>query len=87
VFKGDSMRYWSGMLNHHETRLHGFDSFQGLPEDFDVYGPYIKGAFDVNGEVPHIEDSRVEFIKESALRFRLVSADYSLNTVFFECVK
>ncbi len=152
VFKGDSMRYWSSALKHPETKLHGFDSFEGLPEDFDVV--YTRATHDVKGEIPQIDDTRVqffkgwfnevlptyhlpkhealvitldadlysstiyvlrylrpfitpgtfiyfddlsrpdheprafnEFIKESALRFRLVSADYSLNTAFFECVK
>ena len=154
VFKGASMRYWSAALNHPETRLHGFDSFEGLPEDFDVDGPHTKGAFDVGGKVPQMDDSRVQFFKgwfnevlptyqlpkhevlvialdadlysstryvlhrlhpfikpgtfiyfddmsrpeheprafkefmqESGLRFRLVAADYSLNTAFFECVR
>jgi len=154
VFRGASMRYWSSALKHPKTRLHGFDSFEGLPEDFDVDGPYVKGTFDVGGEIPQIDDSRVqffkgwfdevlptyqlpdhevlvivldadlysstlyvlrhlrpfitpgtfiyfddmsrpdheprafrEFMKESGLGFRLVSADYSLNTAFFECVK
>jgi hypothetical protein len=154
VFRGASMRYWSSALKHPEARLHGFDSFEGLPEDFDVDGPYTKGTFDTRGGIPQIDDSRVkffkgwfdevlptyqlpkhevlvivldadlysstlcvlrhlrsfitpgtfiyfddmsrpdheprafkEFISESGLGFRLISADYSLNTVFFECVK
>jgi Macrocin-O-methyltransferase (TylF) len=154
VFRGASMRYWSNALKNPETRLHGFDSFEGLPEDFDVDGPYMKGTFNVDGEIPQIDDSRVQFfkgwfdevlptyqlpeyealvivldadlysstlyvlnhlrpfimrgtfiyfddmsrpdheprafkafMKESGLKFRLVSADYSLNTAFFECVK
>jgi hypothetical protein len=153
VFRGASMRYWSAMLKHHESRLHGFDSFEGLPEDFDVDGPYTKGTFDVMGQMPLIGDSRVQFFKgwfsevlptyqlpkhdvlvivldadlysstlcvlrhlrpfiapgtfiyfddmsrpdheprafkdfmrESGLTFRPMSADYSLNTVFFKCV-
>jgi hypothetical protein len=154
VYKGVSMRYWSGALKHPEAKLHGFDSFEGLPEDFDIGGPYVKGTFAVGGEVPDIDDSRVRFYKgwfddvlpnyelpehdvlvivmdadlysstqyvlrylqphfeqgtfiyfdnmsrpdheprafaefmgESGLRFRIVSADYSLNCAFFECVK
>lgn len=154
VFKGESMRYWSGALKHSYAKLHGFDSFEGLPEDSNLGEPYVKGMFDVGGQVPDIDDSRVqfykgwfdvvlptyelpehevlvimmdanlysstryvlrylrpyfeqgtyiyfddmsqldyeprafaEFIKESGLRFRVVSADYSLRCVFFECVK
>ena len=63
VFQGTCTRYWSKALKHPDTRLHGFDSFEGLPEDFDVDGPYVKGTFDVGGEIPQIEDSRVAFHK------------------------
>lgn len=63
VFEGTSMRYWSSALRHPETELHGFDSFEGLPEDFDVDGPHVKGTFDVKGEMPKIDDSRVSFHK------------------------
>ena len=155
VFKGASMRYWSNSLKHPETQLHGFDSFEGLPEDFDNDGgPYVKGTFDLQGALPHIDDSRVrlfqgwfdkvlpnyevsehevlvlvmdadlysstiyvlrhlrqyikpgtfiyfddmsrpdhepraffEFMRESAAKFLVVCADYSLNCVFFECVQ
>jgi O-methyltransferase len=155
VYTGTSMRYWSRALKRPESRLHGFDSFEGLPEDFDLDGgPYPKGAFDRRGEIPLIDDSRVQFfkgwfsevlptyqlpkhevlvivldadlysstvyvlrylrpfitpgtfiyfddmsrpdheprafkdfMKESERRFRLISADYSLNYSFFECVR
>ena len=63
VFKGASMRYWSGALTNPSSTLVGFDSFEGLPDDFDVDGPYTKGSFDQNGEIPVINDSRVKFIK------------------------
>lgn len=63
VFEGKSMRYWSEALEHPDALLHGFDSFEGLPENFDVGGPYVKGSFDVGGEVPVIDDSRVSFFK------------------------
>ncbi len=63
VFQGESMRYWSNALKHPQTRLHGFDSFEGLPEDLDMDGPYVRGTFDVQGKIPHIDDPRVEFFK------------------------
>ena len=31
VWKGDSIRQWSDLLKHSASRLHGFDSFEGLP--------------------------------------------------------
>lgn len=63
VFKGESMQFWSRELKHPSASLHGFDSFEGLPEDFDVDGPYTKGTFDVDGAIPQIEDQRVRFFK------------------------
>ena len=64
VHTGRSMQYWSDALKHAETKLHGFDSFEGLPEDFDdVGGPHRKGYFDVGGIPPEIDDPRVEFFK------------------------
>lgn len=64
VFKGASMRYWSRELKHPESQLHGFDSFEGLPEDFDVgVDHYTKGTFSVQGVAPVIDDPRVQFFK------------------------
>jgi hypothetical protein len=63
VFEGASMRYWSGRLKHPAAALHGFDSFQGLPEDFDVSGPLTKGTFCTEGKIPVIDDPRVKFFK------------------------
>ena len=149
VYQGATMRYWSRQLRNPEAKLHGFDSFEGLPED---WGPHAKGHFDTGGAVPKIDDVRVkffegwfdqvlpqysvpehdalvivmdadlysstiyvlrhlrpyvrpgtciyfdemneidhepkafeEFMEESRLRFRLVSANRSLSGVFFEC--
>ena len=152
VFTGVSMRYWSSALRNPEAILHGFDSFEGLPEEFDEV--YPKGAFNVQGKIPQVDDDRVkffkgwfedtlptyelpdneiivlvidadlysstkyvlnhfrpfikagtfiyfddmsrpdhepraftEFIEESGHSFRVVAAEQSLNTIFFECVK
>lgn len=63
VFEGISMRFWSKALRHPKSILHGFDSFEGLPEDWDVVGGVGKGAFDVGGKIPQIDDTRVQFFK------------------------
>ena len=34
VHRGDSIRHWSELLSHSESHLVGFDSFEGLPEDW-----------------------------------------------------
>lgn len=151
VFEGASMKYWSDALEHPEAVLRGFDSFEGLPEDWG-FG-FEKGRFDLGGSPPVLADDRVEFIKgwfeetlpgfvvpphevlviamdadlysstiyvlhqlektigpgtyiyfddmsrpdheprafeefiqETGRRFRLVCADRSLNTAFFQCI-
>ena len=63
VFQGDSMRYWSRALKHPESMLHGFDSFEGLPEDWDESGHNQKGAYSAQGQIPVIDDPRVKFFK------------------------
>lgn len=60
VFQGASMRYWSRELKHPESRLHGFDSFEGLPEDWHELS---KGTFSTQGVMPVINDARVQFFK------------------------
>ncbi len=61
VWQGASMRYWSKLLRSPEAMLHGFDSFEGLPEDWSA--GYGKGSFSVEGAVPKIEDPRIRFFK------------------------
>jgi Macrocin-O-methyltransferase (TylF) len=61
VFKGRTTRYWSARLRNPEARLHGFDSFEGLPER---WANHPKGTiFNASGEPPALADSRVEFFK------------------------
>jgi hypothetical protein len=61
VYYGNSMRTWSGLLRNPKSRLHGFDSFEGLPESWDLIAG--KGAFAIDGAMPAIEDPRVSFFK------------------------
>src|SRR5690349_19329637 len=44
VLKGATLRYWSGLLKHPDSFLHGFDSFEGLPENWRIMD---KSLFDV----------------------------------------
>jgi hypothetical protein len=55
---GRSMRWWSDNLSQPDAKLVGFDSFQGLPEDWSPW--YPAGVFNV-GAPPQIDDSRVSF--------------------------
>ena len=61
VFEGASVKLWSGINHHADSRFYGFDSFEGLPE---AWRPgFNQGAFDVGGNLPDIKDQRVEFVK------------------------
>jgi len=61
VYRGRSMRIWSSLLRNPGSKLHGFDSFEGLPESWDLSAE--KGHFAMEGAVPAIDDSRVSFFK------------------------
>jgi hypothetical protein len=61
VYRGESLRVWSRLLRNPESRLHGFDSFEGLPECWDL--DTAKGHFTTAGQVPLIDDPRVGFFK------------------------
>jgi hypothetical protein len=61
VFKGRTTRYWAARLRHPQAILHGFDSFEGLPEE---WAGHAKGhIFDAHGDIPVIDDPRVRFFK------------------------
>jgi hypothetical protein len=60
VWQGESTRYWSRGLKHPEAVLHGFDSFEGLPEEG---GQWTQGEFSTAGRIPVIDDPRVKFFK------------------------
>jgi hypothetical protein len=55
------MRVFSELLDTTDAELHGFDSFLGLPEEFDAVGGYPKGRFSTEGVAPEIGDPRVTF--------------------------
>lgn len=61
VYEGDSMRWWSANLTHPGAHLHGFDSFEGLPESWS-HGERT-GHFSTGGRVPVVDDPRVRFVK------------------------
>jgi Methyltransferase domain len=59
VWKGESINFFA--RNCKEARVFGFDSFEGLEEDW--YGYKLqKGFFSMNGELPRVE-SNVKLIK------------------------
>jgi hypothetical protein len=61
VFRGRTTRYWSAKLRNPESQLHGFDSFEGMPEE---WANQAKGnIFNAAGQIPVIADPRVKFFK------------------------
>jgi len=64
VFEGKSMRHWLGLNSHPDSRFWGFDTFCGLPEDWDFFrGRRERGTFDAHGQLPAIADGRVRFVE------------------------
>jgi len=58
VAAGETIRWWSSALKNPGSKLHGFDSFEGLPE---ASGPWTKGEFSTRGKAPKIDDPRISF--------------------------
>lgn len=54
VFKGGSINHFAKLFPQQE--LHGFDSFEGLAEDWTGYH-LTKGAFDMGGVLPKVADN------------------------------
>lgn len=61
VYRGESISRVAALNGNPEARLFGFDSFEGLPRDWNDKNP--KGTFTVNGHAPATSDRRIEFIK------------------------
>lgn len=62
VFKGDSIRLLAGLAKGRPVT--GFDSFQGLPEDWkrSEKSTYKKGHFDLGGQLPAVPEN-VKLVK------------------------
>lgn len=65
VWRGDSMRAWTQLNHNMQSRFYGFDSFEGLPEDWRLsFGDVLNAKqFDVDGRIPDLDDTRVQFVK------------------------
>ena len=60
VASGSSFKWWLQQNSHPSSRFFGFDTFEGLPEE---WGPYAKGAMAHSLESINITDSRASFYK------------------------
>ncbi len=56
--EGSSLRWWIQNNKDPKSRFVGFDTFTGLPEDWDTIP---KGTFTAGGKPPDIDDNRVSF--------------------------
>jgi O-methyltransferase len=61
VFEGASIGAWAKLNTNPNSRFFGFDTFEGLPEDW--LKNYRKGHFSTNGIAPKFDDQRVTFTK------------------------
>ena len=59
VYQGESIKFWTSINKASQSRFFGFDSFEGLPEDWRDGQP--RGHFDTRGSTPIIDDGRVRF--------------------------
>ena len=77
VHRGESIAYWAKLNQNPTSRFFGFDSFEGLPEDWRLLSRTMpKGTFNTDGQVPDFSDQRVKFIKGL---FQEVSAGFLEN--------
>lgn len=60
VYEGKSINFFASINNNPESKFYGFDTFEGLPED---WGKLKKGTFDTEGTIPKIKDYRINFIQ------------------------
>jgi hypothetical protein len=51
VWSGKTINKFADTLGRSRT-IHGFDSFEGLPEDW--FGDYVKGRFHMKGKLPEV---------------------------------
>ena len=60
VYGGYSFKWWVSHNLHPGSRFYGFDTFEGLPED---WGIFKKGDMSAGLKLPDIDDQRVTFVK------------------------
>jgi O-methyltransferase len=64
VWEGLSIKAWSELNSHPQSRFFGFDTFEGLPEEWKFFVEVLPiGSFDAKGKAPELKDRRVRFIK------------------------
>jgi O-methyltransferase len=81
VAAGHSFRFFLQENSNPQSRFYGFDTFTGLPED---WGPFKKGSFSNNNQIPLINDPRGKFYQglfQQTVRTFLPELDNSRRNV------
>jgi hypothetical protein len=81
VAQGDTIRWWVENNRHPESRFVGFDSFEGLPEQWEHIP---KGTYSTFGKIPEVPDPRCSFVKglfRDTLPGWLIGRDFPRRTV------
>ncbi|MEM7041040.1 MAG: TylF/MycF/NovP-related O-methyltransferase, partial [Bacteroidota bacterium] len=60
VAAGKSFKWWLAHSTHPDSRFYGFDTFTGLPED---WNELEAGSMSTDGAIPDVNDDRAEFLK------------------------
>ncbi len=60
VCGGNSFNWWINAIKNPSASFHGFDTFEGLPED---WGPFKKGDMANNNQMPELTDVRAKYYK------------------------
>jgi len=64
VFEGESIKYFAAIHNNPLSKLVGFDTFEGLPEDWNEFSRSLASkTFSTGGKTPAMDDNRVSFVK------------------------
>jgi hypothetical protein len=58
VAAGESLRWWTSLNTHLDSRFHGFDTFTGIPE---AWVKFPAGSFSSDARPPDIADPRIEY--------------------------
>jgi len=61
VYKGYSIKKFAEFNTNENSKFFGFDSFEGLPENWTRIQP--KGTFSIDGNQPIVDDNRIQFVK------------------------
>jgi O-methyltransferase len=59
VAYGRTFKWWAENNTNAESKFYGFDTFEGLPEDWNLFK---KGDMSAGGKLPDMDDNRAEFL-------------------------